>query len=180
MKKVVYYLASVAAVGVLALSSALGTAQEKKGETKLPDVVKKTFDARFPKAKIEKIDVETEHGVEVYDVEFRDGKTEKETDITTDGTMLEYTVVIRPKDVPKEAMKPIRKAAEGATMGRTEKIELSYELKDGKAIKLAKPVMQYAVEMKKGDKSAEIIVDEHGKIVEEPKWETSKEKKPPA
>ena len=27
-------------------------------------------------------------------------------------------------------------------MGRTEKIEVSYELKDGKAIKLPKPVMR--------------------------------------
>ena len=30
----------------------------------------------------------------VYDLEFRDGTTEKETDIAEDGTMLEYTIVI--------------------------------------------------------------------------------------
>ena len=127
--------------------------KRSKTETKLPDVVKKTFDAKFPKATIEKLDVAVEEGVEVYDIEFRDGKAEKETDITADGTMLEHTLVIRPKDVPGAAMKPIRKAAESATMGRTEKIELSYELKDGKAVKLPKPVMRYAVEMNKDDKS---------------------------
>ena len=137
----------------------------------------KTFDAKFPKAKIEKVDVETENGVQVYDFEFKDGKTEKECDIAAEGTMLEYTVVIRTKEVPQEAMKPIQKAAEGAAMGRTEKIKVSYELKNGKIIKLSKPVMQYAVEMKKGDKHAEIIVDETGKVVEEPKWEAPKPKK---
>ena len=177
MQRFMYRTVCTATVGVLVLPLAIACAQELKGETKLPDVVKKTFEAKFPKAKIEKLDVEVEEGVEVYDIEFRDGKTEKETDITADGTMLEYTLVIRPKDVPTAAMKPIRKAAEGATMGRTEKIEVSYELKDGKAIKLPKPVMRYAVEMKKGDKSAEIIVDAQGKIVEAPKWVAPQEEK---
>jgi uncharacterized membrane protein YkoI len=174
----------IAAFCALALSSAMAHAQETKGEakkeTKLPEAVRKTFEGKFPKAKIEKVDVEKEEGVEVYDFEFRDGKTEKECDIAADGTMLEYTIVIRTKDVPEEAMKPIREAAEGATMGRTEKIEVSYELKDGKIIKLPKPVMQYAVEMKKGEKHAEIIVDAQGKVIEAPEWVDPKAKKTPA
>jgi hypothetical protein len=65
-------------------------------------------------------------------------------------------------------------------MGRTEKIELSYELKDGKVIKLPKPVLRYAVEMKKGGKIAEIVVDPKGKIVEEPDWDAPAEEKPSA
>jgi uncharacterized membrane protein YkoI len=167
----------MAAIYLLALSPTMVSGEETKAEAKLPESVRKTFDAKFPKVKIEKVDIEKENGVEVYDFEFKDGKSEKECDIAADGTMLEYTIVIDTKDVPEEAMKPIKKAAAGASMGRTEKIKVSYELKDGKIIKLSKPVMQYAVEMKKGDKHAEIIVDAKGKVVEEPKWEGSKAKK---
>ena len=163
-----------------AFAAATGRAQEKDLEAKLPAPVKKTFRDKFPKAEIEKTDVEEENGVTVYDIEFRDGTTEKETDITADGTMLEFTVVIEASDVPEAAMKPIRQAAEGATMKRIERIEISYETKAGRTIKLPKPVTHYAVEMTKGSRSAEIVVTPEGKVVESAKWSGDKEDKKPA
>jgi len=135
-------------------------------DTKLPDPVTKTFKTTFPKGEITKVDVDEENGVTVYDLEFKDGAIEKETDITADGTMLEFTVVVRAKDVPAAAMKTVRKAAKGATIKRIEHIEIGYETKDGKAVKLAKPVTHYAVEIAKGDQSTEIVVDPDGAVVE--------------
>jgi hypothetical protein len=161
----------------LALAPATGLAQGQDLEAKLPAPVKKTFRAKFPKAEIEKLDVEEEGGVTVYDLEFRDGTTEKETDIAADGTMLEFTVVIDAKDVPEAAMGPIRKAAEGATMKRIERIEISYETKDGKTIKLPKTVTHYAVELSKGTQSAEIVVAPDGKVIEPARWDGGKEEK---
>jgi hypothetical protein len=143
-------------------------------ETTLPEKVRKTFVAKFPNATINKADAEKEGGVVVWDIEFRDGRTHKETDIAEDGTMLEYTVVITKKSVPRAAMKPMEAAAKDAKMGKIEKIEVTYETKDGKVIKLEKPKTEYAVEMTKGDQTAEIVVDPNGKVVEEPKWETPK------
>jgi hypothetical protein len=102
---------------------------------KVPDPVMKIFKSTFPAGKIFKVDVE--NGVTVYDLEFKEGPVEKETDITADGTMLEYTVVVDAKDLPAAAIKTIRKTAEGATMKRIEHIEISYETKDGKAVKLS-------------------------------------------
>jgi hypothetical protein len=141
----------------------------------LPDLVAKTFRATFPKGEIAKVDVEEEDGVTVYDLEFKEGKTEKETDITTDGTMLEFTVVVRAKDVPPAAMKTVRKAAEGAKIQRIERVEIRYETQDGKAVKLAKPITHYAVEIAKGDESTEIVVDPDGIVVEPAKWGGAKE-----
>jgi uncharacterized membrane protein YkoI len=164
----------VAALCGLASLAVVGRAQEAKKDTKLPEAVKKTFEARFPKGEIEKVEVEEEGGVTVYDLEFKDGDTEKETDITADGTMLEFTLVIAAKDVPDAAMKPIRAAAKGAKMKRIEEIKITHETKDGKVVKLPKPVTHYAVEMTKGDQEAEIVVDAAGKVVEEPKWTASK------
>jgi len=139
-------------------------------DAKLPDPVEKTFRAAFPNAEIQKLDVEDEDGVKVYDFEFKDGDVERETDISDDGTMLEVTLVIDPKTVPAGPMKAIRKAAKGATLGRTEKIEVTWEIKDGKIVKLPKMATRYAAEMTKGDQKAEIIVNAKGGVVDAPKW----------
>jgi uncharacterized membrane protein YkoI len=157
---------------ILAIDSRADNSSKK--DVNLPAAVRKTFEAKFPKAKIEKVDAETENGVEVYDFEFKDGDSEKETDIAEDGTLLESTLVIQTKDVPKDAMKAIRKAAGDAKMGRTEKIEVEYELKDGKVTKLAKTELQYAVELTKDGKHSEVTVDPKGKVVEAPHWEEDK------
>ncbi len=141
-------------------------AKIEKPTVKLPEAVTKTFQATFPKVQVTKRDVEEENGVTVYDIEFTDGKMEKETDITADGTMLEFTVVIPAKEVPVTAMKPIRAAAKGGKIGRIERVEISYETKDGKAIKLDKSITHYAVEIVKGGKTAEIVVAPDGTIVE--------------
>jgi uncharacterized membrane protein YkoI len=154
------------------------TSETQKKETastpKLPDAVKKTLNAKFPNAKIDVAEAEKEGDATVYDIEFREGRTQMETDIKEDGTMLEYTTVVSSRSVPKDAMKPISAAAKGGKIGRTEKVELSYELKDGKWVKLDKPTTHYEVEMTKGDESASIIVDSHGKVIEEPKWHAAK------
>jgi hypothetical protein len=149
-------------------------------EATLPEKVRKTFVDKFPNATINKADAEKEGGVEVWDIEFRDGRTHKETDIAEDGTMLEYTVYVPKKSVPKAALKPMEAAAKDAKMGRIEKIEVTYETKDGKVVKLDKPKTEYVVEMTKGNQTAEMVVDEKGKVVEEPKWQSAEKAKTPA
>jgi hypothetical protein len=64
-------------------------------------------------------------------------------------------------------MKTINKGAEGATIKRIEYIVISYKTENGKAIKLPKSVIHYAVEMAKADKTSEIIVTPEGALVKE-------------
>jgi hypothetical protein len=141
-------------------------AKIEKPAVKLPDPVTKTFQATFPKAQITKVDVDEKNGVTVYDIEFKEAKVEKETDITADGTMLEFTVVISAKEVPAPAMKAVRTAAKGGKIGRIERVEISYETKDGKAIGLDKPITHYAVEIVKRGKASEVVVTPDGGVVE--------------
>jgi len=163
---------------VVASLLAIATPMLGKGHgVQLPAAAEKTFKATFPKAKIDKVDVDEENGVTVYDVEFRDGAIEMETDIAADGTMLEVTVVVDAKAVPAGAMKTIDKAATGATILRIERIELSHETKDGKVIKLPVPLTRYAAAMARGDDRAEIVVDSEGNVVEPAKWDTKEENK---
>ena len=139
-------------------------------DTALPDSVAKTFKATFPNAEIIKVDVDAENGVAVYDLEFKDGATEKETDITPDGTMLEFTIVVDAEDVPAAAIKTVRQAAEGAVTRRIEYIEISYETKNGRVVKLPESVIHYAVEISRGDKTTEIVVNPDGTVVEPARW----------
>jgi uncharacterized membrane protein YkoI len=134
----------------------------------LPEAVTKTFKAAFPKGEITKLDVDVENGVTVYDIEFKDGTIEKETDITPDGTMLEFTVVVALKEVPAPARKALRAAAQGGKMEQIERIEINYETKDGKVIKLDKPITHYAVEFVKDGKTSEVVVTPDGTRVVEP------------
>jgi uncharacterized membrane protein YkoI len=141
-------------------------AKMEKPPVKLPDPVAKTFQARFPNAQITKLEAEEENGVAVYDIEFKDGTLAKETDITAAGTMLEFTVVIPAQEVPAAAMKAVRAAAKGAKIGQIERVEISYETKDGKAVKLDKSVVHYEVEITKRGKTSEIVVAPDGSVVE--------------
>jgi len=138
-----------------------------KKEIPLPDAVSKAFKAAFPKGEIEKLDIDEENGVMVYDFEFKNGAVEQETDIAGDGTILETTLVVEAKDVPQAAMKAIEKAAGGGKLTRIEKIDIQYETKDGKAVKLAKPIRHFAVEYEKGGQSGEVVVTPDGAPVEE-------------
>jgi hypothetical protein len=131
-------------------------------DTALPDPVVKTFKATFPNAEITKVDVDAEGGVAVYDLEFKDVATEKETDITADGTMLEFTIVVDAGDIPAAAMKTLRRAVKGAVIRRIEYIEISYEIEDGRVVKLPKSVVHYAFEIAGANKVTEIVVNPDG------------------
>ncbi len=149
-------------------------AQEETGQakpsSKLPKEVAKTFKKAFPQGKIAKVDAEQENGVTVYDIEFHEGKTEKETDIAGDGTMLEFSTAVDVKAVPEAALQAVRQAAEGAKIAGVEQIEISHQVKDGKVVKLPQPVTQYEVKLRKRDQTAEIVVATDGTVVEPAKW----------
>jgi hypothetical protein len=151
-------------------------AESTASETKLPEAVRKTFDDKFPNAKIESAVAEKEGGGTVWDIEFRVGKQHKETDIAEDGTMLEFSEQVTQKSVPKAAMSAIKKAAEGGKINHVEKVTLTHEVKGDKTVKLDKPMTQYEANVTKGEQSSDIIVDADGKMIEAPKWEAAKEK----
>jgi hypothetical protein len=89
--------------------------------------------------------------------------------------MLEFTIVVEAEDVPAAAMKTVRQAAEGATIGRIEHIEISYETKGGKVVKLPKSMTNYAVEISKNGKTTEIVVNTDGTVVEPARWDSAGE-----
>ncbi len=169
MSRVRWMMLGVAAIVAMATIGSARAAVET-AKVALPEAVEKAFRAEFPKAEIVKLDKEVENGVTVYDIEFKDGDVARETDIAADGTILEASITIDLKAVPKAVMKGIEKAAEGATVKRVEKIEIRCEAEDGKITKLDKPKINYEAELTKGDKTGEVTVDDKGNVVEAAKY----------
>jgi uncharacterized membrane protein YkoI len=179
MNKQLLVIALVAsAIGLTGIvCSGVASDEKPAAKGKIPAPVTKTFQKMFPKGEITKVDVDVEDGVTVYDLEFKEGAIEKETDITADGTMLEFTVVVDLKVVPAAVRSAIQREAAGAKINRVEEIEISYETKAGKAIKLSKSIKHYAAELAKGGKTCEVVVDAEGAVLEAAKWGGAKEQK---
>jgi len=170
----------------LALTASLGWAIEqgksegKDAKVKLPAAVAKAIKDNRPDAEIDKIEVEKEAGIALYDIEFKTGKGEIE--VAEDGTVMDIATIIEMKDIPKAAADVIQKAAQGAKIKQLEKSEVRAEIQKegekGKIVKLASPKYVYEAELVKGKQTGEIQVAPDGKIVEALKWgsEGSKEK----
>ncbi len=171
MKVVALAFVLTASVG---WAAAQGKSAAKKSEIRLPAAVAQAIRDNRPDAEIDKLEVEKEGGVDLYDIEFKAGKGEIE--VAEDGTVMDIATIIEAKDVPKAALAAIQKAASGASIGQIEKSEVRAELKveggKGKIVKLSAHKYVYEAELLKGKQKAEVQVDPDGKVVEAPKWGT--------
>jgi hypothetical protein len=154
------------ATAVALVTLAAGAAQEKaasKNKKNLPAAVSKAVDDNRPGAEIEKLDVEREHGMSFYDIEFKAGKGEM--DIAEDGTVLDIATVIEMKDVPEVAAAAIKRVGKGRPIKQLERSEVRAEIvnEGGKAriSKLATPRYVYEAEFSNG----EVEVTPEGKVI---------------
>jgi hypothetical protein len=161
-------------------ATAQGKSEGKNAKVKLPAAVAKAIKDNRPDAEIDKMEVEKEAGIVLYDIEFKAGKGEIE--VAEDGTVMDIATIIEMKDVPKAAADSIQKAAQGAKIKQLEKSEVRAEIQKegekGKIVRLASPKYVYEAELVKGKETGEIQVAPDGKVVEALKWSTegSKEK----
>jgi hypothetical protein len=155
---------------LVALAPAWACAQAKADpkRSRLPAAVVKAIDANCPAAEIDKLDVENEAGIKLYDVEFKAGRGEIE--VAEDGTVLDVATIVPLKDVPEAAAAVIRKAAGPSGVREVEKSEVraKIEKKDGKGrlVPVAPPEYVYEAELAKG---GEIEVGADGTLIKGPK-----------
>jgi hypothetical protein len=170
------------AMGVIILSFALigssvragqeGREKAEKAKVELPPAVAKAVRENCPKAEIDKMDLEKEAGISLYDIEFKAGQGEIE--VAADGTVMDIATIVALKDIPKPAADAILKAAADATIKQVEKSEIRAEIKkegeEGMIVKLASPKFVYEAELVKEELRGEVQVAPDGTIVEGPKW----------
>ncbi|HEY1302088.1 MAG TPA: PepSY-like domain-containing protein [Vicinamibacterales bacterium] len=153
---------AVAVCGFATYAAAQGT-KEKTKSPQLPAAVTQAIQTNKPGAEIDKVEIEKENGVTVYDIEFKDGKGEIE--VAEDGTVIDVTDVVVMKDVPEAAAGAIKTAAKGKPIKQLERSEVRAEVVKeggkGKVSKLSAPKYVYEAELAKG----EIEVTPDGKVI---------------
>lgn len=159
-----------------AKAGAVAKAQAKPAAKKaeLPPAVVKAIRENVPNAEIDKVEVEDQGGIKLYDIEFKAGKGEIE--VAADGTVMDVATIIQMKDMPKLAAAAIQKTADGAkaTIKQLEKSEVRAEVQKeanrSKIVKLGAPKYVYEAELVRGKQAGEVQVAPDGKIVEALKW----------
>jgi hypothetical protein len=157
------------AVAAVMAAMAGAAAQEKGGSgssRNLPAAVSEAIHSNRPGAEIDKLDVEKEHGVSFYDIEFK--ADQGEMDVAEDGTVLDIATVIDMKDVPEAAAAAIRTASKGRAIKRIERSEVRAEIVSengkGRVSKLPAPKYVYEAELTRG----EVEVTADGTVIKAP------------
>jgi hypothetical protein len=157
MPRRVRLLVAMAGPLVAVLWSGSATADELQnagnGSRNLPAPVAKALQDNRPGADIAKLSIEREHGVTVYDFEFK-GR-EGEMDVTQDGTVLDVATIIDAKDLPEPVAATIRREAKGRAIKQLSKSEVRAEIVaeggKGRVSQLATPKYVYEAEFSRGE-----------------------------
>jgi len=163
-------LSWVAALVLLAAGShAPAQDKDKPDLDKLPQKVRDTLKAKFPKAEIHKLTKEKEGDTVVYDIEFKQEGRKFEADIREDGTIVNWEKEIAAKDLPEAVTKAVEKKYPKARF--KEVMEIT-EVKDKKEM-----LEGYEIVLDTADnKEVEVTVAPDGKILEDSSDEKKKEK----
>jgi preprotein translocase subunit SecD len=151
----------VAALVLLAAGShAPAQEKDKPDLDKLPQKVKDTLKAKFPKAEIHKLTKEKEGDTVIYDLEFKQEGRKFEADIKEDGTIVNWEKEIAAKDLPEAVTKAVEKKYPKAKL--KEVMEIT-------AVKDNKDMLEgYEVVLDTADnKEVELTLAPDGKILEE-------------
>ena len=162
----------------MASCSAQRTTERERVKLELPEAVAKAIADNHPEGQIDKVEVENDGGITLFDIEFRASGGEME--IAHDGTVIDIATIVEIKDIPKAAADAIREAATGGEIKELERSEVRAKIEKegdvGKVVKLVSPRYVYEAELVKGNQEGEIEVDSDGKIIEPIKWGASGEK----
>jgi uncharacterized membrane protein YkoI len=139
-----------AAVSLLSLSAA---AQEKKITAKqVPAAVIAAFKTSYPNATIRGYAQEKEHGKVFYEIESREGTTQRDVLYNSDGTVAEIEESIAPTDLPSAAQEAIHKKYPKAVISLAEKTT-------------AGDKVGYEVSAKQGKRRITMEFDADGKVL---------------
>jgi phosphopantothenoylcysteine synthetase/decarboxylase len=160
-------LTGFAVLGLL-LAAALPAGAEDKPQDKKVELTKAAADAinaAFPGAKIEKIKLEDEDGVKVFEVELELKDGDVEVTVSPDGVIAEVETEITVEALPKAVADALAKVAEGGKIKEVTKEEERATVKDGKLVTLDTPTIKYCAEVVKGETKMKVEIAADGKVL---------------
>jgi uncharacterized membrane protein YkoI len=166
-----WLLSALAVAGLTVLTGTTYAVQNGSAKTALPAAVTGAIEKQFPGATIDKVKVEEELGLKMYEVEIKMGKVEKTVTASEDGVISEVETELAPGDLPAAAAEAVKKAAPGATIKEVDKDQT---LAEPKLASLADPKVTYELKMTKKGKVAEVVLAADGTVLEGPQWQEAK------
>jgi len=165
-----YVITLIAAAGLVAgCNKSVESASQKFNE--LPPAVQKTVRAQAPQAEIMDVTRKTDNGMDVYEIQFREGDRNPKIIVGADGRLMS-TDMARPagpverlltptgatgtkfSSLPEKVQKTIQSTAPGSDIAN-----ISRQEKDGRAI--------YEIEFREKGKNPSIRVAEDGTLVQD-------------
>jgi uncharacterized membrane protein YkoI len=142
-------------LGVLALFSLAPAAwaEERIPLSAVPQKVLAAVRTRFPGAEISGAEKEMEEGKVRYEINLKHKGQKIDAEFSPEGEFLEMEAVIDVKDLPRAVGDAIAGRYAGSTLKRAEKVTK----KDDSVL--------YEVVIQSGDRTGEVVVDPHGKIL---------------
>ena len=164
MKKNYYRLAVLTILIVSLVSLNVYAGKEHKCEkVELPDAVKAKVEKLYPKAEIEKVEMEDEDGITVYEIEVEEEDVETELTISSDGTLIEVEEEIEADALPEA----IKQAVAGDEIEEAKKETNYWVVTSGILTKLDTPEVAYEVEVERDGVEMEIEFSPDGTVLEE-------------
>jgi len=145
------------------ISQSMTMADEKKiSKKEIPAAVLSAFQAKYPNAIIKGQALETENGINYYEIESVDGKINRDLLYTADGKIREIEETMDINSLPAKLKKTLEK-----------------EYPSGKIIKAEKvtrdSTITYDFQIKVGEKTMGVTLNASGKILKAKKEDTEKE-----
>ena len=134
----------------------------------LPAAARQSAEKVFPGAQIQKVKMEEENGLQLYEVKLSQKGAKAEVTVAADGTVVETETSMAPDQLPKVVRDAVAQAAPGA---KTVKAKREEVLADSKLAKLANPKVSFEIEVAKDGKEGELTVSADGVVTEPLKWE---------
>jgi uncharacterized membrane protein YkoI len=139
--------------------------QDNDKKVELPKAAADAITAAFPGATIEKVKLEDEDGVKLYEVELKVKDAEIEVSVSADGIIAEVETEITVEALPKVVADALAKVAEGGKIEEVTKEEQRAAVKDGKLVTLDTPTIKYCAEIVKGETKMKVEIAADGKVL---------------
>jgi|WetSurMetagenome_2_1015567.scaffolds.fasta_scaffold66122_2 hypothetical protein len=169
----------VALVGLTVVGSARAADEARKETVKveLPKAAADALKKAYKKATTGTVRTVEVNGVSLFDVDLTRLPLSGHVLVAADGTIVFLETVMPFRQVPKDVVTVVEKAAEGAPVTRAAMLDTFFEVKDGSLTQVAKGIRrEFEVRFVKGDQEGTIVVDDRGNVVKPVAWKVAEKK----
>lgn len=145
-------LVSVGILGFVVFGYVVAKKSAKTSKDNVPVAVLAAFQKQYPDVKITGVEKEEKNGQTYYEIESKDGRTERDILYSADGKVFEIEEEISVMSLPQRVKEAVNKAYPGSEIDEAEKITRG-------------STVEYEVVVEVGDEEFEILVTADGKLI---------------